>query len=1134
MKSSKYTLIVKTAVALLAALFMLSTSEAAAQYFSFGKNRVQYADFDWKYIQSEHFDVYYYDSKNYSLANFTAVSLEASLRQIHEDFRHQIADRIQVIIYDSDNDFAQTNVVNLPVDSEGIGGVTDLFKNRITMPFSGNYTEFRSTLQHELVHAVINDMFYGGSAQALVSGRVRLQIPLWFNEGLSEYISSGWDTNTDMWVRDAIINNYLPDISQLGGYLAYRGGQSIWNFIVEEYGRQKIGEIMQAMLSQRNLEAAFRRSLGLSIEELNNRWKDFYRERYFPEVAERENIENFSNHLTERGKRGTYNTSPAVSPQGDKIAMITNERGFLDVVVISAVTGEKLKTIIKGGDNINFEELNILNPNLSWSPDGQKLTLSTKSKGADNLAIVDYETGNVQRIEFPRLDAMGSVAWSPDGTKIAFDGNVGPYQDIFVYNVETRDFSNVTSDAISDYQPAWSADSQTIYFTSARGDNVNLNEVKNNEDLLAGDYMYSTDIYSVTLGSDEATRLTSTPLWNEKQPITTQTGELLFISDQNGIQNVYRMNLKDRTSTPLTNLQTGVLQMSVSADGSRLAVNTINEGFTDIFLMRSPLSRAKDGSLSDNQWAERRVQESQAQRVPATGYVREILASSERRTTGPKTPTEGQLAAMDDQQADTIETTQADTVDTDTTDSDEIDFRNYVFDTEVTEDTVFTAQYMDEDRFEPENNKTEDGRYQPKEYRLKFSTDIAYAGGTFTTTYGSSGLTQIIFSDLLGNHQIAFGTNLVFDLRNSNYSLQYGYFENRTNWLFNFFHSAFQFQTFTGQLYRFRNYGGGITGQYPLDKFRRIDFSLSGIGLAQDITAVGANDSDNETSEFLYPRVTYTKDVTLPGFLTPRGGSRYAISLSGSPPITSETLQFASVLGDYRKYFNLGRGYSFALRGSGAASYGRDSQTFFMGGTLGWINQRFSGNSIPIDRLGDTFFTQPALPLRGHEFNAISGDRFALANAEFRFPLFAAILPGPIPVLPLYNITGVAFLDAGAAWGERVNYTVSFTDGSEFVYGSNDPGLDFQVREEGHRFLELDENGFPVFENGEPVIVSEQEPGTDYEPLQFDQGDILMGAGFGLRTIVFGLPLRYDVGWPYFREGFADKPIHYISIGVDF
>src|SRR5699024_2252267 len=88
----------------------------------------------------------------------------------------------------------------------------------------------------------------------------------------------------------------------------------------------------------------------------------------------------------------------------------------------------------------------------------------------------------------------------------------------------------------------------------------------------------------------------------------------------------------------------------------------------------------------------------------------------------------------------------------------------------------------------------------------------------------------------------------------------------------------------------------------------------------------------NEPSAFAYPQIIYTNDRTVPGLIAPKGGSRFALSLTASPPITGKTLQFASVLGDYRKYIDLGARYSIALRGSGAASFGRDSQVVVLGG----------------------------------------------------------------------------------------------------------------------------------------------------------------------------------------------------------
>src|SRR5690349_1253816 len=104
-----------------------------AQDTPFGKNKVQYTEFEWFYIQSAHFDVYFSQGGEY-IADFTADVAESSYISISKSFRYQITQRIPIVVYNSHNDFQQTNVVNEYLE-EGIGGVTELFKNRVVLPF---------------------------------------------------------------------------------------------------------------------------------------------------------------------------------------------------------------------------------------------------------------------------------------------------------------------------------------------------------------------------------------------------------------------------------------------------------------------------------------------------------------------------------------------------------------------------------------------------------------------------------------------------------------------------------------------------------------------------------------------------------------------------------------------------------------------------------------------------------------------------------------------------------------------------------------------------------------------------------------------------------------------------------------
>ena len=242
-------------------IFLMASTMLNAQ--SFGQNKVQYRDFDWQFISSPQFDVYYYGDE-IELAHFTMEVATDAYEQIAKHLRWNLKKRVSIIVYHSHNEFQQTNVIGQYMQ-EGIGGVTELFKNRIVLPFEGDYAAFRHVIHHELVHAMINDLVYGGRMQNVISGGMNLRIPLWANEGLAEYLSMNWDTQADMTIRDLAINERIPTIRELEYFLAYKGGQSVWRFIATKYGREKIGEIFQAMKRHSNAEKGFKEALGMDF-----------------------------------------------------------------------------------------------------------------------------------------------------------------------------------------------------------------------------------------------------------------------------------------------------------------------------------------------------------------------------------------------------------------------------------------------------------------------------------------------------------------------------------------------------------------------------------------------------------------------------------------------------------------------------------------------------------------------------------------------------------------------------------------------------------------------------------------------------------------------------------------------------
>src|ERR1039458_8246722 len=113
----------------------------------FGENKVQYKDFTWYYIQTDHFDIYF-SQKGSALAEFTSKAAEDALSLIQQSFNYKINNRIVIIVYNSTNDFQETNVTDEYL-SEGIEGFTEMFKNRMVIQFMGSYKmDHHTVLKH--------------------------------------------------------------------------------------------------------------------------------------------------------------------------------------------------------------------------------------------------------------------------------------------------------------------------------------------------------------------------------------------------------------------------------------------------------------------------------------------------------------------------------------------------------------------------------------------------------------------------------------------------------------------------------------------------------------------------------------------------------------------------------------------------------------------------------------------------------------------------------------------------------------------------------------------------------------------------------------------------------------------------
>ncbi|HFB68219.1 MAG TPA: hypothetical protein ENJ66_04600, partial [Calditrichae bacterium] len=537
------------------------------------------------------------------------------------------------------------------------------------------------------------------------------------------------------------------------------------------------------------------------------------------------------------------NVSPAITPHGDKVAYITDERGYQEIRLISAIDGKKIKTLVKGQQSESFEELHFLRPGMSFSPDGRKLAFTAKSGAWDAIYIVDIQTTKTKKY-LMKLDGAFTTAWAPNGKYIAFVGNKDGQSDIYVYDLESDSLIQMTNDVFTDDQPSWSPDGKYLLFVSDRKDYVDDSQLPT--DFKMSDFDFEKrDVYQIEFATRTITRITNTP-WEEQYPLFSPDGKkIVYISDQNGIYNVYVLDRTTGKNYPITNLISGAVQIGFDADASKMVFTSFYEGGFDIYLLNNPLEQAPVDTLIPTQL----VVEMNQKHLPE--YAREW----QPRT---KKPSE-----KEDKPREALKTKPVK------------DYSRFVFTRENLERNKKNMEPEEPVELPREVYQAESGEYKVRKYKIKFSPDIVTGTAGYNTFFGVQGYTTLAFSDLLGDHKIIANVNLISDLRNSDLTFYYMNLKHRWNFGIGGYHLAYLFLRADVGLTRYRNYGLNFLVSYPFSRFRRMDFSFVWYNVNLEYLQLPI---PTERVQTILPGASYVYDDVLWGYTGPVSGSRYSIS----------------------------------------------------------------------------------------------------------------------------------------------------------------------------------------------------------------------------------------------------------------
>ncbi len=531
-------------VVLAAVVLMGSAIPSSAQYF--GRNKVQYERFDFKVLTTEHFDVYYYPETE-GAARLAARMAERWHARLTRLLQHELLGRQPLILYAAHPHFRQTNI--LGEIGEGTGGVTEGNRRRVILPFAGGLAETDHVLGHELVHAFQYDMAPGPALQA---------IPLWFIEGMAEYLSLGpIDSNTAMWVRDAASRDAMPSVARLAdpGFFPYRYGHAFWAYVAGRWGDRAVGDLLRATGPDGDVKAAIAAVLGVDDEQLTRDWHEATKRTFAAVYETAKPATAFGRSLVSRAQGGgDMNVTPSISPDGSRVVFLSEKSLFsIDMYVADVATGRITRKLVETTSDPHFDSLQFIASAGDWAPDNRRFVFAALHAGQPVLTIVDTSNGNREgEYEFKDLGEIYNPAFSPDGKQIAFSALKGGVLDLFVYTPENGALQQLTSDPFADLDPEWSPDGREIVWVTDR--------FSSNIDTLSfGNYRLGARLRA-RARSRQARALAGFESGRNSNPEFGADGSLYFLATPDGIPNVYRLSnaMGGGPATRVTNVISGV------------------------------------------------------------------------------------------------------------------------------------------------------------------------------------------------------------------------------------------------------------------------------------------------------------------------------------------------------------------------------------------------------------------------------------------------------------------------------------------------------------------------------------------------------------------------------------------------
>jgi len=1197
---------------LIGILLTVLAYQASAQMSvdEFGKNRLQFKNFDWRYLSTENFDIYFYDGGN-EIAKQAAQYLEDEFERITDLLGYSPYTKTRIFLYNSISDLQQSNV-GVNKSNFSVGGETDFVKPQVEIAYPGLMSDFKQELVFKISQMLINDMMFGGSLGDMFQSSYLLTLPEWYIDGAARYIAYGWDVELDDYMRDHFINGKPKKLNKYLGEDARMVGQSVWNFIAERYGRTNIANILNLTRIIRKEDKSISNTLGISFQNFIEEWLTFYMDisnyvltSYSSPERDQIEIKNRRNYRYHKLK---------ISPDGRYLAYSRNYRGKYKVI-LKDLQSRKSIDIMSGGYKVINQQIEYELPIMSWI-DNENIAIITKKYGKNFLWFFNVNSRRRQKKELTRLSNIKDFDVSESGNLAVMSADLNGQSDIFLISLRRNSIKRITKDIYDDINPKFIPGSSSIIFSSNRPSDTLKVEKKINIEELSD--VYNLFVYSVDTTRNLLFRVTNT-LSRNINPTPISDSEFYYISNQQGIDNLYKFNINRKIYTQVSNFRSSILDYDLGPNKSGLAFSMLDDGITSIYyypdfdlnkntftpqtrrqevinakyvaekiqsrriMLKDSLTRAKiaeqqklilpdpggekeeilpdkvesiDAGMfgaidTDNFIFKSESQPTEVQTeedtVAGDSTPTEILAE-EDTVTGDSTPTEilaeedtaavestpTEILADEDTAAaestiaeevdasegeeslaDIIEKRYAEPTETQLDDplqtqyaepvissGEFIDTDNYVFDKENVQETQKQESFLSKYR----KFKKENEILGPYDYQTQFSAQNLVTSFVIDPLLGFGIQLEMAMNDMLEDHKFIGGILATTNLRSGKLFGEYQYLKHTIDFNVRYDRKSLYRGTESGsQKYALNQFELGAA--LPLNNTSRIALKpfyamtnyndLNGLTL----TNPAPNTETQNMVHYLGFKAEYTFDNSVATGLNMTSGLKGKVGYMLYQSIDEPEKSFRNFYIDFRNYQKIHKEFVFATRLYYGRFMGPNPQSYLLGGLDNWLfNQtNVTGPKDPLVNLplvdnSNQLFLQYIMPLRGFDYNTFNGTNAMLVNFELRFPIIKYFSAKPISSSFLRNLLFVGFYDIGSSWTGKSPFATENSVNTQII---NPEGSPFQAR------------------------------------IQNFKNPWLSSYGFGLRTVLLGYYMKFDLAYPI-EDYTIGKPRFLVSLGYDF